>query len=323
MKRFNLLLLASAIALTACEKEIEVELPRTDPRIVITGTIEPSRAPIVIVSRSENYFDPTDFNSLFGIFVSGALVTVDNGDGPVQLAELSTMTMPDDLLKDAAQLIGVDPSLLQFLDLPVYSLADGSLLGEIGRSYALAVQAEGNSLSSTTMLYQQLPLDSVWFKLANQDAGNDSLGFIWQTYSDPPGLGQHARWMAQRINLDTDGTIKDPFFVAPLFSAFEDKYVDGLTFDWAINRGTEPYSSDDDDENEERGYFKRGDTVVVKYLSIGAAEFDFYRTRDNSVANQGDLFSNPSNVIDNIEGGLGIWAGWTPWYDTLVCDPVN
>lgn len=322
MKRLLLLLPLVALFFAGCEKEITVDLPEAEQEVVITGTIEPGRAPIVVVARTQGYFDPTDLNSLLAMYNSDATVTVDNGDGPVTLDVVCGSAIPDELLADAAQLIGLEPAYVEYLGMCVYTKTDGSLLGEVGRSYTLSVQADGKSLTSATSLYPPEPLDSVWFKLAEQNPDDDSLGFIWQTTSDPPGLGNHYRWMARRINEDPEtGQAKDPFFIAPFFAAFEDKYIDGLTFDWSINRGTRPYSTDTDDENEERGYFKRGDTVVVKFSAIGRPEYDFYNSLDNNVTSQGDLFSNPANVKDNIEGGLGIWAGWSPWIDTLVCEP--
>ena len=321
MKRTLLLLAATVVLFSGCEKEITVELPVTEQKLVVEGTIEPGRAPIVVLTHTESFFDPTDLYSLLGIFVTGATITVDNGDGPVQLQEVSGTAIPDDILADAAQLIGLEPYLIQFSGISIYTLTDGSLLGEIGRNYALHVQSGDKTLTSSTHLYEVEPLDSVWFKLAQQDPDDDSLGFIWQTTSDPLGVENHYRWMARRINHDPDGTVKDAFFLSPYFASFEDKFIDGLTFDWSINRGEEPYSDDDDDTNEESGYFKRGDTVVVKFASIGRAEFEFYNSLDNNTTSQGDIFSNPANVKSNIEGGLGVWAGWTPWMDTLVCDP--
>ena len=300
-----------------------MDLPETEQQVVINGTIEPGRAPLVVITRTQSYFDPTDFNSLLASFVNNATVTVDNGDGPVTLEAVSGAAIPDELLLDAAQLIGLDPIYVVFLNLTVYTKTDGSLLGEVGRSYALHVDAMDRTITGTTALYEPEPLDSVWFKLANQNPGDDSLGFIWQTTSDPPGLGQHYRWMSRRINLDDEGQVKDPYFITPLFASFEDKYIDGLTFDWSINRGTEPSSTDTDDENEEGGYYKRDDTVVVKFVTFGNAEYEFYSSLDNNIVSQGDMFSNPANVKSTVTGGIGIWAGWSPWVDTLVCDPVN
>jgi hypothetical protein len=48
----------------------------------------------------------------------------------------------------------------------------------------------------------------------------------------------------------------------------------------------------------------------------------FYNSFQNNVASQGDVFSNPANVLSNIDGGLGVWSGWgVPVLDTVVCQP--
>ena len=63
--------------------------------------------------------------------------------------------------------------------------------------------------------------------------------------------------------------------------------------------------------------------MVVKFISLGAAEYEFYRTFESNVLNSGDLFASPANVRSNIQGGLGVWAGLGVAYDTLVCIPVQ
>jgi hypothetical protein len=321
MKRFLYIASISAVLLAACEKEITVDLPDAEEQLVVEGTVEPGRAPFVILTRTQSFFAPTDVNSLASIFVSGAIITVDDGDGPVALDQICSDDLTEEEIATVAEITGLDPELLTAANICAYSKLDGSLDGEIGRDYALTVQAEGKTLTSTTHLYEPVGLDTVWFKLAEQNPGDDSLGYIWQTSSEPAGLGNYYRWMGRRISHDLDGEIKDPYFISPFFASFEDKYIDGLTFDWSINRGSVPYSTDEDDLNEEAGYFKRNDTVVVKFVSFGRAEYEFYRSLDNNVTSQGDIFSNPANVESNIEGGLGIWAGWSPWLDTLVCIP--
>lgn len=307
--------------LTACTKEITVDLPPAEEKLVINGTIEPGQPPIVVVTRTESFFEPTDFQSLLGIFVQGATVTVDNGNGPVQLDQVCGFDITGETLERAAQMIGIDPQIVQIVGLCIYTKTDGSLLGEVGRTYDLNVQAEGKTVTGSSFMRDPEPLDSIWFKLAERDPGDDSLGFIWQTTSDPVGLGNCSRWLAKRISTNPEGQQKDKIFIAPGFAAFEDKYIDGLTFDWAINRGSAPFSTADDDENEERGHFKRNDTVVVKYVHFGKAEYDFYDSKDDNANTQGDLFSTPTNIQSNVQGGLGVWACWAVWTDTLVCVP--
>jgi hypothetical protein len=319
--RSAMMAIGAASLLTACTKEITVDLPTTEPKLVINGTIEPGQPPIVVVTRTESFFAPTDFASLLGIFVETATVTVDDGSGPVQLDPLSGFSIPDSILERAAQMIGIDPFAVQIADILIYTKTDGSIVGQVGSTYALNVQAEGKTVTGSSHMMPPEPLDTMWFKLAQQDPGDDTLGFIWQTTSDPPGLGNCYRWLAKRVNAGEDGDPKDNIFIAPQFAAFEDKYIDGLTFDWGINRGTAPFSTADDDENEERGHFKRGDTVVVKYVAFGQDEFEFYNSKDGNANSQGDLFSTPSNIKSNVSGGLGVWACWSPSYRTVVCQP--
>ncbi len=69
------------------------------------------------------------------------------------------------------------------------------------------------------------------------------------------------------------------------------------------------------------GFFKRGDTVVVKFSSIGLKEFNFFDSFYSNASSQGDVFSNPANIVSNIDGGLGSWVGYAPRFDTVVCVP--
>lgn len=309
------------IAFCACEKEISVELPTTEPRVVIEGTIETGQPPVVILTRTQGFFDPTSLQSIANSFISEATVTVFDGVTTHTLDRICSSLIPDSLLEEAAIASGLDVNLLANANICIWTKLDNTLLGEEGRSYRLEVQAENKLLRSTTTIPNSIGPDSLWFRLAQQQPNDDTLGLIWARISDPDTLGNNYRWMAKRINADLSGNAKDANFIAPYFSVYEDRFVNGLTFDFAFSRGARPYSDADDDENEERGFFKRGDTVVVKFVNIGRPEYLFYNSFQNNSASQGDVFSTPSNIISNIEGGLGIWAGYGFRMDTVICNP--
>lgn len=315
----NLMLIAAGALLTACEKQITVDLPRTEPRIVVEGTIETGRAPFVLLSRTQGYFDPTDINSIAATFVSEAIVTVNDGITTHALDRVCSELIPDSLIDEAGALLGIDPDLLRGANICVWTKLDNSLVGVEGLTYRLDVQADGRSLNATTTIPHAVELDSLWFRLALQQPNDDSLGFIWARLSDPDTMGNHYRWMARRVNHRADGSVKDPTFISPLGNTFEDKYVNGLTFDFNFIRGRQFYSDQEEDNNEEQGYFKVGDTIAVKFVSIGYAEHEFYTSYDENVGSQGDLFGTPVNARSNIQGGLGIWAGWGVYADTIVC----
>lgn len=310
-----------ALLLQSCEKEITVDLPETEPRVVVEASIETGQPPLVILTRTQAFFAPTSISSIANSFVREATVTVFDGVTTHVLDRVCSSLLPPELLEEAAAATGIEPALLANADICIWTKLDNALLGEEGRSYRLGVEADGRSLNATTTIPQAVAPDSLWFKLAFQQPNDDTLGFVWARITDPDTLGNHYRFFSRRINAGPDGGPKDAGFVAPFFSVYEDRYVNGLTFDFSFSRGRRPFSQAEDDENEERGYFKVGDTVVVKFASIGTAEYQFFSSFQNNAATQGDVFSTPTNVVSNIQGGLGVWVGYGVALDTLVCVP--
>lgn len=310
-----------ALFLSACEKEITVDLPEMPTELVVEGTIEPGAPPFVVLTRTQSYFAPTDLSSLAGMFVGGATVTVTADGSTWTLEEVPTNALSADLRARAAEHTGLDPMVLALVGIPVYTLSGGELLGVAGTTYRLDIAAAGKSLSAASTIPHPVALDSVWFQLALERPGDDSLGYAWARITDPDTLGNGYRWMAKRINRRANGAMKDPAYISPLGSSYNDKYVNGLTFDFTQVRGRQYYSGQPEDDNEELGYFKVGDTIAVKALSIGRKEYDFYSSYDTNVGSAGDLFSTPANVKSNISGGLGIWAGRGVFLDTIICLP--
>ena len=99
---------------------------------------------------------------------------------------------------------------------------------------------------------------------------------------------------------------------------FNDKFFNGKTFDFAYEN---PMSFDDPNGDPEfKGYYKLGDTVIVKLSKIGRKEYSFFEKKYNQMYSGGNPFATPTNIPTNITGGaLGIWVGYSPWFDTLVC----
>lgn len=320
-KHLLLLTGAALILLVGCEKEITVDLPITEPKVVVEGSIETGQPPIVFLTRTQSFFAPTSVASITSTFINDAVVTVDDGNSTYALTRICSELIPDSLIDEVAAATGIDADLLRAANICAWTFLNNELLGEEGRTYRLHVQADGKTLTSVTTIPHGVELDSTWFRLANQRPDDDTLGFLWARLSDPDTVGNAYRWYARRINRGVDGEPKDSRFIAPFFSVFEDRYINGLSFDFAYNRGQEPYSGAEDDRNEESGYFKRGDTVVVKYSSIGLKEYRFFDSFYNNASSQGDIFSSPANIVSNVDGGLGAWVGYAPRFDTVVCQP--
>ncbi|MFM2208078.1 MAG: hypothetical protein RL213_2053 [Bacteroidota bacterium] len=284
--------LASLLALTGCEKTVTVELPESEPLLVVEGYVEPGIAPYLFLSRSLAFFGSINLNTVVENSVSGATVVVDDG--------ITSDTLVQPL-----------PGLGYYVSTRI--------TGAAGRTYRLTISAEGKTISSSTYMPLPVPLDSVWWK---PDGERDSLGFAWAHLTEPDTFGNNYRWFARRINRYTygrnAGQVKDSVFLAPLGSVFEDKFINGRSFDFNVVRGKAYNSNKEDDLFEENFFFKRGDTIAVKFCSIDRASFEFWRSEETQVSNSGNPFGSVTPVNGNIAGGLGIWCAYSTTYDTII-----
>ncbi len=295
---FSLLVLTALWSLSSCEKNISIALPAIQSQIVVEGHIETGQGAYVVLTRSSAYFSPLDTAAILNSIVRNATVIVSDGVHTDTLPMITDITPPGNYLYTTY--------------LPwYYKKAKPSVIGQAGGTYKLTVLTGGQKLTSTTTIPPALKLDSAWFKL---QPPSDSLGFIWAHLTDPGAVQNFYRWYAKRLH-------KDKKYLAPFGSTFNDKFINGTSFDFAYDRGIEPGSVAADDNNAEAGYFKKGDTVVVKFCSIDFNTYTFYYSYETEGANAGNPFGAPSNVKTNIQGGLGVWGGFSTTFDTVINIP--
>lgn len=314
----SFLVIAMQVIQTACQREIEVELPDVEAKLVVEGKIEQGLPPIIILTKSLGYFDETNASTFDNLFVHNAVVTVSNGTSTVTLQELCSASLPDSLLPLVEELTGITEEELQVFNYCVYTTFDQNIWGEVGKTYRLDINAEGKDYFSHTRIPELNHLDSSWFEVFGN---RDSLGFMWAHMTDPDTLLNCYRWLTRRINV-YPGTNeqKDGAFIAPSSSAFDDEFINGLSFDFGYERGTAINSTSADDSNDERGFFKVGDTVVIKFCTSDTGVFEFYRAFETQAFTSGNPFAAPTTVFSNVQGGaLGVWAGFGVTYDTVIC----
>jgi hypothetical protein len=120
--------------------------------------------------------------------------------------------------------------------------------------------------------------------------------------------------------LDTAGNERDALFTTTFNPVFDDEFFNGTTFDF-------PYENPMSFGNpsipaQYRGYYKKGDSVVIRFSRIDRDVYEYFEKKYVQINNGGSPFSVPANIPSNIKGGaLGIWAGYSPHYDTLICKP--
>jgi hypothetical protein len=118
---------------------------------------------------------------------------------------------------------------------------------------------------------------------------------------------------------------KDRRYIAPYGATFDDKLIDGKSFDFAYTKGYDPtdnVNSELNDSDVERNYYRKTDTIYIKFCSIDKASKEFYTTFENAISNNGNPFASPVTILTNIEGGaLGVWCGVGATYDTIMPTP--
>lgn len=316
MKQFIAFILIG-LCLSSCTKDVKIAIPGYKEQLVVDGRIETGQPPLVILSKTKDIYAPTDLNSYLNGFVSGATVTVSDGTTTVQLDEICSDNLPPGTEAEAAQLFGIPQSELANYHICAYTSFNTAIWGQVGKTYNLTVAFEGKTYTSSTQILQPTPLDSVYWK-QDSDAPT-GFGFSWAQLTDPPTAGDAYFWEVKRLDIGTDGQPKDNAFKATYGPVFDDQFINGKTFSFAYEN---PLSYKEEIPDDERGYYGIGDTVVIKFSKLDRNVYEFLEKKYLQLQTTGNPFASPTSIPTNISGGaLGVWAGFSPAFDTLICQP--
>ena len=304
-----------AVTAAGCTNVVEVDLPEADPQGVMEATLRVDETPLVLLTTTQGYFDAIDSTTLSSLFVGGASVTLDVDGETHALTEFCSGDLPPEALGAAADFLGVSEEILASANLCVYTgLGNPATEGAVGSNYVVRASWTDEEHSFDLRAEASMPprpqLDSVWFEIP-ETSTNDSLGLVWTAFTDPAGLGQAYRWSSMRLGKDGD-------FFYPLGSVFDDAFVDGQAFPFVSFRSPQPGV---EEVPGEEGFWKVGDSVVVRLEALDYRAFEVIRDFETSVANQGNPFALPTSASTNVEGGLGWFVAYAGRADTVVCAP--
>ena len=277
--------------ISSCEKNINFNLKNADDLLVVDARIENGQAPVIVLSKSLDYYNYISYDILERSYIHNATVTISNG----------TLTHT---LKEYALPVGNGASRYY------YSIDSSNLAtafnGEFNTHYSLHITASGKDYAATTTIptLAKKP-DSLWWKPAPfAPAPNDIILMIKST--DPPGLGNYVRYFTKRNS--------EPFLPGEN-SVFDDQVIDGTTYQLQVDPGINRMLKVNYDSN----YFKRGDTITLKLCNIDKATYTFWSTWEFAYQSIGNPFAQPNNVAGNISNGaLGAFYGYAAGFKTLV-----
>lgn len=289
-KWYPLIAAAALGTLVSCESIIDIDLPAPEEMVVVDGYIESGDYARVTLTKSMPYFSQIDLTTLQSIVITDATVFISDG--------LITDTL----------VFTIDPNSFP----PVYYKGTNpALIGASGKTYYLTVWTDTDTLTSLTTIPAPIALDSIFWKPDGTE--QDTLGFGWGHLDDPDTLGNIYRLFVKR---------QDYAYYVPAAgrSTFDDRLFNGQSTDFNFARPDEVpfYLSPDSvnmEDDPERFYFKRGDTIYAKFCTLDVTSYKYIRTYEIAARSFGNPFSAPTFVRSNINGGLGGWVGYavTPY----------
>jgi hypothetical protein len=292
MKQFLVCLFFSFL-LISCEKDIQLAPESQEPKLVVDAQIETGQPPVVILTKSLNYFSTISSSQLTGSFVRNAEVILSNGTQTHRLREYNIVN---------------NGIVYYFYSNDITSPAS-SFIGENGKQYNLSITVDGQLYTSTTYIpVLTKKMDSLWWKKPPTSV-DTNFAIVMAKITDPPGLGNYIRYFTQRG--------KNAPFLPGDNSVFDDQVIDGKTYDVSVAAGVDrnrPPSSLDSS-----GYFYRGDTVTVKFCNIDQNTYKFWNTWEFAFQAIGNPFSSPVKVTNNISNNaLGSFCGYATQFKTVI-----
>lgn len=278
-----------AFGFVSCEKNIDVDFPPGELPYVIEGYIENGTIPLLSISRGVSFLKSISSDDFNNLFVNNATVSISiDGGAPQALTPIT------------------------FGGATIYT--NPNITGEVGKKYDLRIEVDGKVFTASTIILAPKPLDSIVFEPAPGDRGaKDSLVELTAWYTDPPEKDQYSRMLTKK-NSET-------FFDVAFNSVYNDFLINGKHISFTVFGGKQALQNNDTADFSQYGYFKRGDTVYVKWASIEKAQYDFWNTFESQSGSFGNPFSPTVVIKSNIKGdagSIGIWASYGATIDTVI-----
>jgi hypothetical protein len=298
----NLSVLLAVLLFVSCEKEINVPLEQGETRLVVEGSIANDQPPFVTLTKSVGFFDKIDFNNIN--YVSGAIVTVTDLTANQSIV-LKEYTIDSTIGGNtfSFKIYGPDTAQANWLNF---------VSGKIGHFYQLDIVSDGKNYRANTQLPNNAGLDSIWLEPA--PIAPDSFILLKVIYDDPDTIGNSARYQTLRRSIVKEG---QESYLKSFSPNFDDEIINAQRFPFIMDLGVN--RNDPNLDFQRATLVKKGDTITIQWSSIDKAVYTFWNTFDFSQGSVGNPFASPTQVQSNISNGaLGVWAGYTNDYKTII-----
>jgi hypothetical protein len=317
----NYLMIFFSLILFSCQEEITLDLPQSASKLVVEGYIEPGFPPYVILTKNQGYFDPIDPNTYNDLFVTDAESVIvwyynDNGEKEIRILERI------EGLDSLPPIYTVSVSDYDFLD----ENPSPYEFSKAERTYYLEIKWNNDTITAQTFIPKATPLDSLWVE-QSETADSTYKCDIRAVYSDPADQQNNILIKSKRLqhytfNEDSCKSKNKPDFLLKLVDAGSDILINGESFETYFPRPRDnggfpngKYNAYHTSECKDGTILERDkDIVLIKFCQIDEPSMKFWRGLVRQAGTNGNPFAEPANLVSNINGGLGVWTGYSPVY---------
>ena len=320
----NKYLLLISIILFSCQEEITLDLPKADDKLVIEGSIENGFPPYIIITKNGGYFDPIDsetFDNLFVNDIESVEIWYNDNDGvKLDSVILEQITFYDSLPPIYTDIDHVQAQFTSPQDRLPYDFSKS------GRTYYLEIKWNNQVISSSTTIPEVTPLDCLWVE-KSENSKEEYEYDIRALYSDPADQDNFILLKSKRIQHfeykdSLECQAKDrPDNSLKLVDAGSDILINGESFETYFPRPKDngfptgnynSYHTEICDDGDTLVF--KEDIVLIKYCQIDEPSLKFWRGLIRQVGTNGNPFSEPMNLVSNINNGLGVFTGYGSAY---------
>ena len=264
----------------SCSKDIELEQPHYDSKIVVDGYIEQGRPAYVFLTLSSPFLTNYDSVSIRQSFLNYGKITLTSSEGE---EEVLTLFRRD-----------------QFF--PPFVYRSVGIVGQVGVSYTLKIEVLNQTVSAVTSIPEPPDLNEIRFS-----AENDSMGYIEYSVNGTEQEVSHlfAQVRSMKVDKNFHPTSNPMFSVDPDSQNWVQGWRSRETLGYLSNTKDYFYNS-----NYHRFQYIDQDTVWLKVGRVDEVSFKVLLSMFVDISNQENPFAfNGNSLYSNIEGGIGRWTG--------------
>ncbi|MBN4051468.1 DUF4249 domain-containing protein [bacterium AH-315-M05] len=270
----HLLIALTLVIIIGCEIVVDIDMPPYSPQIV-----------------ANCFFNP---DSIWSAHISNSLASLDNGN--IKDIESAVVLVFENN-------IAIDT--LQHTSFGTYRSL-GNKKPSAGKSYSLTVSADGyEAIYASDIIPQAVQITSASIQdSAGTDENNNIIAEVSINFNDPTGqenfyeLELYQNYITDNNKIwftSLDPSIEQDFNGES--ALFNDVLFNGKSYQLKINFDS---------------YYAQGSSKIIVYLkSVSKPYYLYNKTVILHQQNQNNPFAEPVQVYNNIENGLGIFAGFS------------